>query len=144
MNPILVVLALLFLIPIIKEIRVLILIKWYSEKVVGQIISIESKRTFTRTLETLIFGGNHKLLKITYEFIFHSKKRKVLNHEIQVTSSSSFNQLKKEDNIDIYVYSKNHKIKNIWLIKNTPLQLFPFITMFLFLLIVAYLSRDMW
>jgi len=143
MNPIFVVLALLFLFPIIKEIRILILIRWFSEKIVGQIISIESKETFTRYLETLIFGGKHKLITISYQFIFESKIRKVLNDEIQVTSSSNFNKLKKDDNIDIYVYSKKNKIKNTWLVKNTFLQLFPFIIMFLLLLVVAYLSRDM-
>jgi len=143
MNPILLVLALLFLIPIIKEIRIFILIKLYSERIIGRIISIESKEIFTRNLEILIFGGKHKSINISYEFIFQSKKRKVLNDEIQVTASSSFNKLKKGDNIDIFVYSKNHEIKNTWLIKKTFLQLFPFIMMFLLLLIVAYLSKKM-
>jgi len=144
MNPILLILALLFLIPIIKEIRILILIKWYSKKVVGQITSIESKETFTRNFNELIFGGKHRLIQISYQFVFQGKKQEVLNDQIHVTASSYFNKLKKEDDIDVYVYSsRNNEIKDTWLIKNSFIKLIPFLILFLLLLIVAYLSSDM-
>jgi len=143
MNSILLVVSLLFLIPIIKEIRVLILKKWHSKKVVGQISNIESKGTFTRNLSSLLQGGNHRLIKLSYQFIFEGRKREVLNDKIYVSASSHYNQLKNGDNINIYVYSKNNEIKNTWLLKTKIWNLVPYLILFLTLLLVAYLSRNM-
>ncbi len=143
MNPILLIVAILFLIPIIKEIRIFILIRWYSKKIVGQIIEIQSKETFTRPLSSLLQGGNHRLIKISYQFVFADKKREVLNDKVHVSASSYFNTLKKGDNLDVYVYSKNNKIVNTWLIKNKIWHLIPYIIMFFALLLVSFLSRNM-
>jgi len=144
MNPILLILALLFLIPIIREIRIFILIKWYSKKVVGQIISIKSKDTFTRNLSSLIQGGDHRLIKISYQFIFAGKKREVLNDKVHVSASSYFNKLKNGGNINIYIYSKNNEIKNTWLLKTKFWHLVPYLILFLTLLLVSYLSADIY
>ncbi len=144
MNPILLILALLFLIPIFKEFRIYALIKWHSKQVVGQIISVEKKEVFTTTLTSILLGGKTKLVKISYKFTLDNKEFQVLNDEVAVSPSSNLNKLKKDDNIDIYVYSnKNNEIKDTWVIKNSLIKLFPFLLLFLLLLIVAYSSSDM-
>lgn len=144
MNPILLILALLFLIPIFKEFRIYALIKWHSKQVVGQIISVEKKEVFTTTLTSILLGGKTKLVKMSYKFTLDNKEFQVLNDEVAVSPSSNLNKLKKDDNIDIYVYSnKNNEIKDTWVIKNSLIKLFPFLLLFLLLLIVAYSSSDM-
>ncbi len=143
MNPIPLILAILFLILIIKEIRIFILIKWYSKKVIGKITSIESKETFTRPLSKAFQGGNNRLIKISYQFALAGKKIEVLNDKVQVSASSCFNTLKKGDSLDVYVYQKNNKIINTWLIKNKLWYLIPYIIMFFALLLVSFLSRNM-
>lgn len=142
MNPILLILALLFLIPIIKELRLFILVNWYSRQVVGHIINIDKKETFTRNINTILQGGKHRLINVSYRFVFDNKEHRVFDDELLISPSSKLNKLKKDDKIDIYVYSKNDKIKNTWLFKPSFIKLVPYLILFLLLLIVAYLSAD--
>ncbi len=144
MNPILLIVAILFLIPIIKEIRIFTLIRWYSKKVVGKIISIEGEEVYTiKLLVRLLQKGNDKLITVSYQFSLAGKKIEVLNDKVHVSASSYFNTLKKGDNLDVYVYQKNNKVINTWLIKNKLWHLIPYIIMFFALLLVSFLSRNM-
>ncbi|WP_194767355.1 hypothetical protein [Tamlana sp. I1] len=145
MNPILLILALLFLIPITKEIRLLIRVKWYSKRIIGQVTNdIIIKETFTRYYVSILQGGKYRSIKISYKFRFNNKEYKIVNDDLVFSPKSKFNKLKKDDNIDIYVYSKNNEIKNTWLFKPTIMRVIPLMLLFIMLLIVAYLSADMY
>ena len=144
MNPILLILALLFLIPIYKELKIYVLINWYSTRLIGQITDdIIIKEKFTRNYVSILNGGNFRLIKVSYKFIFNNKEHQVINDNLVISPSSKLNKLKKNDGIEIYVYSKNNIVKNTWLFKTPFRSLVPLILLFLMLLIVAYLSADM-
>ena len=144
MNPILTILALLFLIPIYKELKIYVLIKWYSKRIIGRVTNdIIMKETFTRYYVSILQGGKYRSIKVSYKFIFNNKEYQVVNDDLIFPPTSKFNKLKKDDNIDVYVYSKNKKIKNTWLIRPKLINTVPTLILFLLLLIVAYLSKDM-
>lgn len=144
MNPILLIFALLILALIVVEVRVFILVKWYSKKILAQVISIEIKDTYTRKLTKILQGGNHKQIKTSYKFQINNKEFKVIDDEIPVPPKSKLINLKKGDNMYIYVYLKNNMVKDTWLGKPELIQLTPFVIMFLVTLLVAYLSADMY
>ena len=63
------------------------LIKWYSKKLIGKIISIEKKEVFTTTLTSISLGGKTKLIKISYKFRFVKKEFQVIDDEVTVSPS---------------------------------------------------------
>lgn len=144
MNPVLTILALLFLIPIYKDLKDYVLFKWYSKRVIAHITNdIIIKETFTKYIVSILQGGNSRATKVSYKFIFNNKEHQVINENLAFAPKSKFNKLKKGNKIDVYVYSKSQKVKNTWLIKPNFMGTVFLIILFIMTLIVAYASAGM-
>jgi len=132
-----------FIISIIlfKEIKLFIIVKYFTKEVKGKIIRIEKKETFTRNINILLQGGKSVLIKLSYQFIIDDIMHQTKNDKLLVSTNSKFNMLKENDEISIYVYKSGNNINNTWLIKPKIVKLLPYILLLIITIFVFFLSN---
>jgi len=143
MNIIVLIPAVFFLVVIIDKVKLFIKINYFSIPVIGTIINIKKNKIFTRNLTGILQGGPNISIKLSYGFSINNSTHKTINDTILVTPKSKLNNLKKGDNINIYILMKDNKIKNTWIHKPNLYNLIPIIIMFSLLIIVSYLTRNL-
>lgn len=79
--------------------------------VIGNVINIEKKEVFTRTINSLLQGGKNKLLKISYKFTINNKEYNVYNDKILISPKSKLDKLVNNDLLNIYVYVFDGNVK---------------------------------
>lgn len=119
------------------------MINYSSKEVKGKVIKIHLKETYTRNLTSLLQRGNHRQINVSYTFNFDNKEHTVTNDKLLVSPSSKYNELKKGDIIAVYVQTHKNRIQKTLLVKPKLIKLIPYLVLFLVLVLVAYLSRNM-